>query len=682
MTDYSKLKVTELKEELKSRNLPLTGLKVKQNFIDKLLEADAADEASNSPAVVTPAVDEASSATNTQVQDEQTSAPGPEREDPAPEIDSVEAQPVEGSAQEPGVEPGALTAVIQDVRSEDNETKDEGSQAMPVTESSDTAMKPESSTFHIEGGAGEPPSKGDTAPVIFPEPSFKRPSEQHTAHASADRFNTPQPHSDQPSSTSTPSSTLIPSAELLEDSRKRKRRSLTPPPSRNVLSQKKAKANNGSPRAMQIEESTLLTVSQPPEDSGNTGESHKFPAQAINNSPPFEDEHNLASQNGSTVLDRNVEPKSRSRSPRPSQDQDEISAERKQVEQVTLVRSPVRSKPRSPSTTMRRSPSPPKPMIDDNRHVSPALHPATTSLYIRNLKRPLNIPSLRSHISALAASPNTGGSNEPIASFYLDSVRTHAFVAFTSVSAASRVRSALHDSRFPDEKTREPLWVDFVPDEKVEDWIETEQKASGGGRGGRRWEVVYQDSRDGIEAFLQEVGSGPKTGAALQRGDSIPNPRQDSQMAMTTPTMPGVHPDRARLVPAEDSYVPQRKESTIQRGYRPEQTGTGFRALDDLFPSTIVKPKLYYKAVDASIAEERLNMIKDLRNLGGAKSGDPDMKRYSFEVDRGRDEWVDKGPEFGYGARGRAVERGGRGGYRGRGGGGRGNDVWRSGGRY
>ena len=47
MTDYSKLKVADLKEELKNRGIPLTGLKLKQNFIDRLIEDDAAKEASD-----------------------------------------------------------------------------------------------------------------------------------------------------------------------------------------------------------------------------------------------------------------------------------------------------------------------------------------------------------------------------------------------------------------------------------------------------------------------------------------------------------------------------------------------------------------------------------------------------------------------------------------------------------
>ncbi len=85
-------------------------------------------------------------------------------------------------------------------------------------------------------------------------------------------------------------------------------------------------------------------------------------------------------------------------------------------------------------------------------------------------------------------------------------------------------------------------------------------------------------------------------------------------------------------------------------------------------------------------------MFRDLRvphNEMG-RSGDEGMKRYSFQKAKDREEWVDKGPEFGHGRKGqdrltgvdRPFEGGGFRG-RGRGGGyrGRGMDSWRGGGR-
>jgi hypothetical protein len=118
--------------------------------------------------------------------------------------------------------------------------------------------------------------------------------------------------------------------------------------------------------------------------------------------------------------------------------------------------------------------------------------------------------------------------------------------------------------------------------------------------------------------------------------------------------MAAVHPDRLPLVPQELSNA---RRGDRHGASQPETSGTGFRALDELFSFTTAKPKLYYKPVSQTTADRRREMIKDLR-VGHAdmgKSGDEDMKRYSFEVYRGGEEWVDKGPEFGYGRRG--VER-------------------------
>jgi SAP domain len=686
MTDYSKLKVAELKEELKSRNIALTGLKVKQNFIDKLLEADAAKEASNSPAAEAATGQEHAIVPGITVEDEQRAAVAAGKKEPSRRDESVGSQPAQESAQDSQSTLETQTAVRNDEEQE-KDVVDEESQAVPAPDAPDSTVKAAQATSAAGDRVSEPPSQMQMTALsaeLAGAPSVQ-PPEQPTSRSSTDRLNTPLLPSAQPSLTSTSSSGEVPSAEVVEDSRKRKRRSATPPPSTIEVAQKKAKASDGSPRVILMDGSIAVEVSQPPKDMEVSTNGHEHRERAIEESSRPEDGPLSASEAKPTGPHQESGRRSRSRSPTARaipQQEDKHSPQPRQEEELSQLRSPVRSKPRSPILLKRRSPSPPKSVPSEDRHVSPALHPATSSLYIRNFKRPLHIPSLRSHLSALAASPNTDASSDPITSFYLDSIRTHGFVSFVSITAASRVRSALHDSRFPDEKTREPLWVDFVPDEKVEEWIETEQQANGGGRIGRRWEVVYQDAPDGIEAILQEIGSGSAARLAPLRKPSVPvGGRRESEITVQTPTVPGVHPDRAGLVPSEE-HVPRRKESTLQQEPRPEQTGTGFRALDDLFPSTIAKPKLYYKLVDAHVAEERLDMIRDLRNLAGAKSGDPDMKRYSFELDRGREEWVDKGPEFGYGMRGRGGERGGRGGYRGRGGMARGGDTWRSGGRY
>lgn len=679
MTDYSKLKVTELKEELKDRKISLSGLKVKRDFIDKLLEADAAKASSDCLAVTGGTGKEVASVRDVATQDEQSPVATTETAGRSQTGNSPKHQLTGKESQDSTTSLGTIAAV-EDDRSQNNEVMKEKSEAPLATESQETTANHPLLTSSIEVGADEPHQQPVLTLTNVSAPSSIPPVDQPPSQYESDRANTPQSHLAQPSSARTPSSSQTTSAELHEDSRKRKRRSVTPAPSSIEIAQKKAKASDGSPRVTQKEGSILAGASPPSNEVEVCTNSHEVQQGALKNSSPVEDRFNSASQ---------FEPvgpseKARSRSPATpirSPQRDEQSLEHAQENQGAPWRSPVPSKLHSPSVRKRQSPTPAKPFIREDDPAAPALHPATSSLYIRNFKRPLHIPSLRSHISNLAASPNMDAGYEPIVSFYLDSVRTHAFVSFTSIAAASRVRSALHDSRFPDEMTREPLWVDFVPGEKIEEWIGREQQANGGGRNGRRWEVVYQDGSDGMEAIHREVGSGSEAGPAPQRRPSAPFGSRDSGNAAGPSTILGVHPDRARLVASEDD-VSRRKGSNLQPDQRPEQIGTGFRALDDLFPSTKAKPKLYYKQVDPDVAEERLDMIRDLRKVVGAKSGDPDMRRYSFEVDNGREEWVDKGPEFGYGARGRAVERGGRGGYRGRAGPARGGETWRSGGRY
>lgn len=57
---------------------------------------------------------------------------------------------------------------------------------------------------------------------------------------------------------------------------------------------------------------------------------------------------------------------------------------------------------------------------------------------------------------------------------------------------------------WPNERTRKPLWVDFVPEEKVQGWVDTEKK-------GGRWQVAFNEDESvegGIRAELEEVGVG------------------------------------------------------------------------------------------------------------------------------------------------------------------------------
>ncbi len=458
--------------------------------------------------------------------------------------------------------------------------------------------------------------------------------------------------------------------EALEDMKKRKRRSTTPLPSSASVA-KKARLEDAMPHVQLPEDTSMEEVDAIPEPSAPA----KEPPQAQQPTQTEDVVVTDAPEHQKTEVDGRTPP---TEIPAEDVPADIAAAETlkeasQEPEKEPSRQAPESTEPTGPSTAPQESPakrSPsdarfknilppltrrdtsPAPTTDPlDRTVTPALHPATTALYIRNILRPLHVDNLRDHLLSLATSSSTSPDPTTIATFHHDSIRTHCLVRFSSVAAASRVRTGLHDRIWPDEKNRKPLWVDFVPEEKLEKWIEVENEGDKGGRaaaGRKRWEVIYENENDGVKAYLQEVGSntgGPRGGAHAP----LPRPSVETGVgvkgAPSGPRVRDLNPDR-----------PQQQRPPMDKA-------RGFQALDDLFRSTAAKPKLYYLPVPRRTADKRLDMLAEGR--GGGRGGE-EMRRYTFEEGL----LVDRGPEFGM--RGR-----GGGGYRGRGGRGggyRGND--------
>ena len=719
MADYSKLKVSELKEELKARGISLTGLKLKQNFVDKLVEADASGQTNTSGAVIAPAG--VAEDTGTNEQDSTKEAQDVEsRDEEAHNADVNSTQSVtRGSIaknENDLVFPGSANGV----------TKFGGDGAAAQLQGPVHNTLEESTEHPLSGdGTSQEPMREEPMPTTPEVDERSQPATIPTVDAPGSQveksqsLETPSPSAilAPSSATSTPTSIQVPVKELIEDSKKRKRRSVTPPPSAADIAQKRAKASDGSPRMTKPVDTTTDS-----EDVVAPEVAQELDSKEPRSEPSALDKMQAATDAREIMREGDGLPQGEqseilgATSTKPAKD-DEIgnpmseplmesaqSPEKQSVRTApggslfaslkkfdsNLSQEPPGNKPPGAGGVSDQSALPDQ--DPEERAVTPALHPATSSLYIRNFKRPLHLPTLRAHVAKIAQAPSSSNTAEdPISSYFRDSIRGHALISFTSISAASRVRSALHDTRYPDEKTREPLWIDFVPDDKVHSWIDVETNS--GGRGAaQRWEVVYEEGPRGMEAILQEVGAGagPRRQSTLpQRQPSMSEAQRQPSMSDVQRALPttGVHPDRLPLVPQVRTDATNVSQDH-RRDSQPETSGTGFRALDELFQSTTVKPKLYYKPVSQRVADRRMDAIKDLR-VGHAdmgKSGDEDMKRYSFDVYRGEEEWVDKGPEFGYGRRGVERMRGGaplRGGYRG-GGGARGgyrdrdrDDVWR-----
>lgn len=293
------------------------------------------------------------------------------------------------------------------------------------------------------------------------------------------------------------------------------------------------------------------------------------------------------------------------------------------------------------------SPEPFHHPASDHRTVEPPLHPATRALYIRGFMRPLREEDARVHLHALATPANQDIDEDAIDLFYLDPIRTHAFIIFNETAKAVRARSALHDVTWPEESNRRPLWVDFVPPEKVRGWI-AEEDADGHRPGGtKRWEVRYHRNDDGNLTLTLDSNAGPTRGPDLgARFRPAPAQREPPRSAPVAPrnfayneagnanAIPlGPRISRAgRVLP-----LPNHQGSMDMPG--PKAT-RGYR-------ETQARPTISYQPVSEDLARQRVDAIRShytqdtYRDLGR----EDEINRYTFEsggvfVDRGREVFI------------------------------------------
>ncbi|KAF4301735.1 DNA-binding SAP [Botryosphaeria dothidea] len=635
MTDYSKQTVAQLRQILKERGIPSTGLTRKQQIVERLQEHDAASAAEPEDAPADAASDTAEPEAATETHDSP----------PADENDNAEAALSEQQPHDDAPEPKAPEEATIEKVSGEPEPESAPDVAMPHHE----PIQPAEETPVTDGVANrdfqeDAPAQTETDKVPDDD-ATQRPT---TANTSVSQ--TPVPSHEQPSPTpvaeppaGTAESSRLGSPELKEDSRKRKRRSVTPPIESEETVQKRLKQDEDNGPIVHLKEDGDAQE-QKAEDVVMKGADAPVDAEPaktvlpatisddvvdVTGSKVAEDlkdtesahrEDPSVGERGKQVLEEREEQRARSRSP-----DDSGHAQRSSIPHKAQKEGRYKSLlgDAAPAPVGAGPTEPANPPEDDDREISPALHPATRGLYIRNFMRPLQPPALKNHLIALASPPSTSTPDPDVLElFHLDPIRTHVLALFNSVSAAARVRSSLHAAVWPVERTRKPLWADFIPEEKVSEWIGREEK-EGGGRMGKRWEVVYEpDEGDaGVRAELREVGA------------SASRPPVGAQASASSPTA---------------SNAPARKPPT---GPAAEKS---FLALDKLFRSTTAKPKLYFLPVEKDVAEKRLDELdrctsKDWNPRDAAGGTE---RRYTFEDG---DVLVDVGPdaEASEGVRGR-----------------------------
>ncbi|MCJ1276693.1 hypothetical protein MMC21_004500 [Puttea exsequens] len=668
MSSYAKLTVAKLKEELDRRGLPKAGLKAA--LVQRLEEADAAPEEAETEE---PEPKERASRESAP----QETKPGESEPEKRAEHNN---DPVRSALVQQEVESTGYRTTAHNESQLDtgpavtNDTIRAGGDDVSAKEDKDTSLRLSSETIDA--------SKSPLDVRLSPSPNAQVPTQKlpalddkqddvlpgiltqpASAQGSVKEVSLPTPNLTQPEQTQLQdgihaSSTQVSTAgdEIQEDSRKRKRRSQTPPPS-SIETQKRLRSEGTGPHVELPEDlqnatpdDTLRRIPStdgspdPPTNVHQDRDEKSGKADERIVTPP----PNASARNGGDMLiiqaatdarDFDVSETTGSAAKADKDSQSDVKISPSDARFKNLFTAQTKAEPSSQQAQSQEH---------EDRAVRPALHSASSALYIRELMRPLKPEAVKDYLATLATPPEVTTDADIVTDFFLDSIRTHCLVKLANIAAAARVRSSLHDRVWPNERDRRPLFVDFVPEEKITKWIAIEQDASSGrGQPTKKWEVVYEDEDGKVEAYLQEVGSSSGGIAA-----------------------------KAAKTHAAPSAT-QCKESDTQTLKPKVDEGKGFQALDDLFKSTAAKPKLYYQPMSKSVVGKR----RDLLDAGRGGGRSDEMRRFSFEDDT----IVDRGPEFGNRGRGGFRGRGGYGGgYRGRGGGGgyrddsyRGGDSWR-----
>ena len=563
-TDWAKLKVVDLKAELKRRGLANVGRK--DELVQRLRDAD----------------EEATVDADAEV-DAEKPEPSPAPEDPTAGESPADqpAEPVVQSPKEP-----------EPVAAHDH----------PIDAPGRTPPKANDATTEENG-----PTKTETTRPVLTS------------------------HSETEGNGSLPS--LAP-AELIQDAQKRKRRSKSPSPSPAAAS-KRARLSDGAA----VEKHDVV----------------KSDARATSRSENLEPEiPGMSTEDEQVDYGGDTPPHATDRAATPQ-------AHHGPAREAFL--------PGAPSGAVSAA----KPEQEDDvmtgyDNVEPSIHPPTPALYIKNFMRPLRTAEVEEHLKDLATSNGRHGRDDVVVDFYLDQIRTHAFVEFRSTSIAVEVRAALHNKVWPDERNRKALWVDFLPADKVRAFVDQEELAETGRRNSsNRFDLVYSRVGDRVEVSLENTNADstrpaqassrpvvapPASNAAPAAYADVPSgPSRPPPGLEGAPSGPKgfVHPSRQGLIPKlgrqEPPTVPSQAPNPSRGpafGRAPDGRPDG-RAGPGGLPGRVTRagPPLAYGAVPEELAHRRLDNLQTYIAKNPPRDMGRESNRYTFQdasfVDRGRE---------------------------------------------
>lgn len=586
--DWSKLKVTELKAELKRRGLAQGGLKA--DLVARLTEADAAQPQSEAePSPIPEPVAEPIAEPVLEPVPEPAPEPTPESIEPIhePTPEAVQHEPAQPSLVQDGIAGTGGAMILDDSKlPEEPQSGDGGSEiAAPDVEMATVESAPEP----IASPSLTSPDDAAAEKSLEQLPETKVEAVVEETVEAAETAN----------AASSPGAAGLPITDVAADIPPQKDLPVLPQSSQDV--QKRKRSPSVSPGLE--EEARKRQRADSHSDQGEAGTT-------------------------TAALDEDVEM--------------EVPSTEDRIAEPSLEAA---APPTQEPGAFEKSRATPEPVYEMQveRDVPPAIHPATSAVYIRNFMRPLRVPDVQEYLAKVAAPPSAEPSLDDIENFFLDQIRTHAFVVFRSVSAASRVRNALHDCVWPDEVNRKPLWVDFVPPEKVDEWIAIEA-SQGGGRSSmaKRWVVNYVDDDDGnIIARLENDEQPPRipTGPGMRGPLAAPSSHTNARAPL-----PPIASGSINNIPLGPR--PQRGQQNIPpiRGHGRGPAGQP----GGKFNTTSSRPYISYQPVSEDVAQQRLEDMRSYFTRDTQRDLGKEINRYTFE-DGAR--FVDRGTEVFHGIR-------------------------------
>ncbi|KAI3996354.1 hypothetical protein MKX01_026822 [Papaver californicum] len=224
----------------------------------------------------------------------------------------------------------------------------------------------------------------------------------------------------------------------------------------------------------------------------------------------------------------------------------------------------------APKRSIAKSDSILSPKSAQERVVPPSAKPPTTSLRIDNFLRPFTLKAVQELLAKTGA----------VCSFWMDHIKTHCYVTYSSVEEATETRNALYNLQWPTNGGK-LLVADFVDPQDVKTRAEAPAAAP--------------------------VSTTPKTPQSAPLSSKPPpevSPRQAVQRKQLPPPPPPV---------ASDSPPPTREQLPLPPPPPlPQSEDPPIVTLDDLFRKTTSTPRIYFlplseEQVSAKLARQGKN---------------------------------------------------------------------------